>query len=144
MKKVRGWRGINRDLPRWFAKIQRLIQKRSSRPRVAGKYKGHSSTDTAAWGRELVYAVYGNRPKGMDYDENMDYAASMGLLLVNWYVHLHTAKCLDPRRSPKDRKRAYKNVIEYRAVLVSSLADLRIMEKSFPQDFDLSWRKHER
>ncbi len=137
MKKVRGWRAIHKDLPKWFSRIQRLIQKRSSKPRVSGKYKGHSTTDTAAWGRELVYAVHGNRPKGIDYDENMQYAASMGLLLVNWYVHIHTAKCLDPRRSLKDRKKAYKNIIEYRAALDSSLSDLRIMKESFSQEFEL-------
>lgn len=118
----------------WLKRVQNLINKHSSEPRKSGKYKGHGSTDTALWIRDLekevtkhIKAAHKGR---IDYDENMATARLLGRVLVVWYCTVLRSKSFDPNR-PIERKRASVAVTQYRGELMSAISDDELMGKVF-------------
>lgn len=104
--------------------------KHSTAPRVRGKYKGHSSTDAAAWVQELtaeVQAWIRRTRKGIGYDENMAIASTVGLILVTWYTLVHRAKTYDQNRPLALRRKANRLVTQYRGALMRAVCDDAVM-----------------
>jgi hypothetical protein len=120
------------DLEFWLKRCECLIVKHSTAPRVRGKYKGHSSTDAAAWVRDLTDEVQAwirrTRP-GIAYDENMALASTLGLILSTWYALVHRAKTYDPNRPLKLRRKANRIVTDFRAELVRAVCNDALMGK---------------
>lgn len=109
--------------------VESLIQKNSTPPRTRGKYKGHGSTNSAAWVMALALQLQreiAKRNKGKAYDENLALARTLGLVLCAWYAQVHRAKAFDPNR-PLDRRKVFKTLAEFRAALAVWTTDERIM-----------------
>ena len=130
MKKIRRKsKRPNPTLSQWLMLIQALIAKHSTRPRVRGPYKGHSSTNSVAWVAELTQicsAHIARRNKGRAYDGNMALAAMLGLLLSAWYTQVHRAKGFDPAR-PLQRRQVFRRLALFRSQLAVATTDERIM-----------------
>lgn len=126
----------------WLSVVESLIGKHSTAPRKSGKHKGHATTDTQAWVRDLsrmVERYIGARNRGLSYDGNMAQAALLGLILSAWYANVHRAKCYDPNRPLRLRRQAYARLEQHRALLVRSLFDDRLMAKVWGQSFNPPW-----
>lgn len=129
MKKRRWKRPPPLKIKTWLLLVQRLIGEHSSAPRRRGKYKGHASTDSVAWVRELARRCNQHirqRNRGSAYDENMALASLMGLVLSAWYAQVHRAKGMDPNR-PLARRQVFKRLAKFRADLAVATTDDRIM-----------------
>lgn len=91
--------------------IQDLIQKHSTEPRKRGKYKGHSISDVRGWMKEFIDITVKKRADYGPTDGNLRAARRVGLALLTWYVRVHRAKAMDPRRPIAHRKAAYSQVL---------------------------------
>ena len=116
-------------IAQWLQLIQTLIAKHSTKPRVRGPYKGHSSTNSSAWIAELARICsthIARRNRGKAYDGNMALASMLGLLLSAWYCQVHRAKGLDPAR-PLQRRQVFRRLAQFRSQLAVATTDERIM-----------------
>lgn len=123
----------------WLQRCQALIQKHESVPvRKSGKYKGHSSTDSAAWIKELTDEVQKDIKrcqKGIAYDENMALAVHVGRILSVWYFCVHRAKAYDPNRPIHNRQIASKKRGEYFTQLIAECTSDELMTQAFPDQW---------
>lgn len=114
----------------WLRLVEFLIRKYSTAVRTRGKYKGHRSTNSAAWIWELtcICQKYISKRAGRSkaYDGNMAIAALLGRVLVLWYCNVHRAKGFDPNR-PLSRRQIFAHLAKYRAALLSGICDDRLM-----------------
>jgi hypothetical protein len=123
-----------RDMKHWLNRCQALIAKHSTQPRVAGKYKGHASTDAGAWIAELAYEVVKEIRRtnpGIAYDENMALASKLGLILVAWYANVHRAKTYDIQRPLDTRRLAADQLALYRRNVISMMMNDELMCEVF-------------
>lgn len=128
--------------PVWILAVQRAIKDASTPPRTRGKYKGHSSTKVLKW----IYSIAGQVmtrariAQRKDRDENMGMAATLGMILCVWYVRIHRAKAMDPRRPIKLRRAALLQANEYVAELARVLHDDTWDPLVFPtQEWENPW-----
>jgi hypothetical protein len=119
----------------WIDRVQRLIAKHSTPARTRGKYKGHGSTDSAAWLAELVEEVQADvrrvMGRGIAYDENMALASRLGRILVLWYATVHRAKSYDPHRPLATRREVNGRRAEYLANLLHDAHSDELMAQAF-------------
>lgn len=126
------------SLSQWLKRVQQLIQAYSTPPRKAGKYKGHSSTDTRKWIEQLAWEVERDIRrcnKGKDYDENMALAQTLGTILFVWYASVQRAKAYDPNRPLELRRKAFVKRREKIALLMDAIHDDELMTEVFSGQF---------
>lgn len=127
----------------WLKFCESRIAARSTRARTRGKYKGHASTDSYAWIKDLVIEAqsYIKRTRrGIAYDENMALGSLVGLILVTWYCNVHRAKTYDPNRPVKLRRRAARQLAAFKADLIAGMASDKLMAEVWSgQEFNPPW-----
>jgi len=135
-RKYKDWLEEKTDHDRkwWVARVQYWIDRYS----FPTDDPDHDSTETGLVVMRLTQDVgYCAEQRKGQFDENMYAAAVLSQVLSLWYLRVHRAKCLDPNRPIKHRKKAYEQWHKYTQALSSNMTDERLDPTHFPgQDWD--------
>jgi hypothetical protein len=114
----------------WLKRIGVLIGKHA----YWGEDKVHQEVEILDWfvplSGEVVKSMEGRINKRAD--GNIYFSAIMGYILVLWYVRIVRAKCYDPRRPAKLRKRGMLAMANYCGMLAMALMDESKDSQHFP------------
>ena len=133
-----------KDSQYWLKRIGILISKHAywdkeeTRKAKAAKRPLHMSVKLEDWVTHFTDEVIRRRVEGLNsrYDGNMRFASVVSFILMKWWVRLVRAKCYDPRRRLKDRKKGMLALNGFCREVMGFMMDESEDHKHFP---DQKW-----
>ncbi len=126
-----------KSLDWWFKTIQRLITKHS---KPSKDHPGHDETNSRRVFRDLVGLLDNHLKPYGEWDENMRFCATIGLVCLYWFVNVQLGKILDPNRPIRLRTEALDRLIKISrevAQVNSGFSTLKTAPSLFSQEYRL-------